>query len=99
MTPKYLTALRQSIRTCEKSEISEESLRTSGPLISHNSLISHLQHEQATPGGNQIGQFQEPKSNPKGPRSSDSPTREISEKSEISPRVTSLNSLNSLFSQ
>jgi hypothetical protein len=42
MTPGYLTALRQSIRTREKSERSEKSLQST-PLISLNSLFSHPQ--------------------------------------------------------
>jgi hypothetical protein len=42
MTPGYLTALRQSIRTSEKSERSEKSLQST-PLISLKTLFSHPQ--------------------------------------------------------
>ena len=42
MTPGYLTALRHSIRTREKSGRSEKSLQST-PLISLNSLFSHPQ--------------------------------------------------------
>ena len=55
MTPGYLTALRQSIRTCEKSEKSEISPQGT-PLISLNSLFSHPELLKKPTEGEVIGQ-------------------------------------------
>jgi hypothetical protein len=59
MTPGYLTALRQSIRTREKSEIGGKSLQST-PLISLNSLFLHLRSERNGTEGITIAESHEP---------------------------------------
>jgi hypothetical protein len=59
MTSGYLIALRQSIRICEKSEISEKS-PAAATLNSLNSLISHPGPERNGAESAGIPNFQEP---------------------------------------
>jgi hypothetical protein len=84
MTPSYLTALRQSIRNCEKSERSEISPQ-GAPLNSLNSLFSHPRPKQNGAEGANLGNFHEPVTVTKGFATQKLYDCEKSELSEISP--------------
>jgi hypothetical protein len=84
MTPGYLTALRQSILACEKSEKSEKTFQGAALIISLNSLFSHPRHEQSGTESATITETYEPVTVAKGASTqkfSDCEKSELSEKS------------------